>query len=411
VIDIYPRPNLPAQQCPRCETANNQVEKLYFQGTHILGCPTCVACGLEFFATLPTGHSAHFPVAFTMDGKYSRYGGKQAAWLALPLIRSLQNEPAQHPDIQLIQANNGGDLLLVNCLDACFGHVFTKIWNVYLLKEKFPERKMAVLLPAQCKWLLPEGVEIWAVDLPLNALEGDVKGLDNWVKSQFPRFKTVSLGEVQVHVDHLSLDFEKILKSKRFNLDKFVHKPAKVTFIWRTDRFWTNSSFLHFLEKAAIKFGFQSWVQGILLARQGRVLGSLIKKVKRELPEVEFMVTGLGKKGKLPNGISDHRVSYINEEVESRWNHLFGQSHLVIGMHGSHMLIPTALAAGFVELLPRHKIAHLTEDIAQQYPQRLAHFLGRYLDAFTSPAMLAMHVVAILKGFGFVYGNLEKEIG
>ncbi|SHN31838.1 hypothetical protein SAMN04488057_11983 [Cyclobacterium lianum] len=411
MIDIYPDRAAILANCPRCGAESTDAGKLFFRGTHVLAEHSCGDCGLDFYATLPVGHAALYPVVFARDGSYARYNRQEGSWMALPLIRSFLKAPDAGVEIELVQPNGGGDLILVNCLDSCFGHVFTKLWNVYLLRKQFPFKTLAVLLPARCRWLITDAeVEIWTVDLPLQEIDKGVKDLDFWVKAQFKRFGSVALSEVPVHPPLEGLDFEEILQARPFALQDFEHQPTQLTFIWRSDRFWLNSRLLGFLHKASIKFGFQAQVRGLLCYRQASLLGRLAEKLRKSLPEARLVVTGLGKEARLPSGWKDQRVAEIDERVERQWNEIFRHSQLVLGVHGSHMLIPTALSAGFIEILPRHKIPHLTEDIGRQHKGRLAHFLGRFVDEFSGPGLVAGHVEGIVKGFGGVWGKDCMEV-
>ncbi|NHE56250.1 hypothetical protein [Cyclobacterium plantarum] len=360
---------------------------------------------------MPIAHAALFPVVVSHEGKYNRYDRAKGSWMALPLIKSLQEKPEREPEINLLQVQKGRELLLVNCLDSCFGHVFTKIWNVYLLKKKFPTKTLAVLLPARCSWLInDEKVEIWAVDLPLQEIDKGLKHLDFWVKAQFKRFDRVTLSEVPVHVDQEQLDFGKILQAKPFDLVDFGRLPVQLTFIWRNDRFWLNSRLLDLLHKASIKFGGLSLLRGLFCYQQARLMGRLFQKISKVLPDANFFVTGLGKQGRLGSGWQDRRVEQIDLPVEREWNEIYRQSHLVIGVHGSHMLIPTALSAGFIEILPRHKLPHITEDIGRHHKGRIAHFMGRFVDEFSGPGLVARHVESVLGEFGRVSEALYMEI-
>ncbi|MBD3627492.1 hypothetical protein [Cyclobacterium sp.] len=410
MIDIYPNAQSLSAICPRCSSTSEGSGKVYFQGTHVLAEHRCNDCGFDYYASLPIGHAALYPVTFSQDGKYAQYNLEKGTWMALPLIKSLQEKPEREAEINLFQVQKGRELLLVNCLDSCFGHVFTKIWNVYLLKKKFPTNTLAVLLPARCSWLInDEMVEIWAVDLPLQEIDKGVKHLDSWVKEQFKRFDRVTLSVVPVHVDQEQLNFGKILQAKPFDLADFGRLPVQLTFIWRNDRFWLNSRLLDLLHKASIKFGGLSLLRGLFCYQQARLMGRLFQKIRKVLPDANFIVTGLGKQGRLGSGLQDRRVEQIDLSVEREWNEIYRQSHLVIGVHGSHMLIPTALSAGFIEILPRHKLPHITEDIGRHQPGRLAHFLGRFVDEFSSPHLVSRHVLAVVKGFGFIYTNFIKQ--
>jgi hypothetical protein len=73
------------------------------------------------------------------------------------------------------------------------------------------------------------------------------------------------------------------------------------------------------------------------------------------------------------------------------------------------MIIPTSLSAGFIELLPRHKIPHLTEDVAPSYAGRYRHFLGRFLDQFSSTRLLSLHAISMLTDFRYFYTNTDEK--
>ncbi|WP_375586208.1 hypothetical protein [Cyclobacterium xiamenense] len=411
MIELFPRTDSFASDCPGCGEKEIPGRTPFFQGPHVLAVHACSTCGLEFFATLPVGHAALFPVAFSRDGRHTRFDRKEGSWMALPLIRSFRRNLEVDAGMRLLQANPGGDLVLVNCLDSCFGHVLSKLWNVMLLKKKFPSKTLAVLLPSRFSWLVTDPrVEIWSIDLPLEALDNGVKGLDAWVKKQCSRFRSVALSPVPVHPTIEESDLEEVLQARPFDLGDFTRLPLQLTFVWRSDRFWLDSPLLDLIDKASIKFGFQPLVRSLLCYRQRRLLAGLIRRLRSALPGARFYVTGLGKEGRLPESWIDERVERIDPAVERRWNEIYGRSQVVMGVHGSHMLIPTGLAAGFVELLPPHKVPHLTEDIARHHPGRMAHFLGRFVGENTNPSLLARHVIAMVKGFGRVYSGWKGEV-
>ena len=108
--------------------------------------------------------------------------------------------------------------------------------------------------------------------------------------------------------------------------------------------------------------------------------------------------------------IKDMRSSQITADTEKNWCKIYAQSHVVIGVHGSNMLIPSSLAAGFIELLPRNKIAHLTEDLVLQNSSRYSIFLGRHLDHFASAELVSLHCCSMIKSFPFLYKNTEQNI-
>ncbi|MCC5935783.1 MAG: hypothetical protein JJU34_00750 [Lunatimonas sp.] len=77
----------------------------------------------------------------------------------------------------------------------------------------------------------------------------------------------------------------------------------------------------------------------------------------------------------------------------------FLNSHLVIGIHGSGMILPSSLAAAFINIVPRYKIVHIAEETALVHvPHKLQQYLGRYVDEHASPELLASHAVSMWQG-------------
>ena len=411
MIEIYPKLGIANGLCPCCKGSNQSTSALYFQGMHVLGKYTCQACNLKYFTGLPSGHIAHFPVSFSSDSRYQLFDQKKAAWLADPLIHSMKDKLGAEGAFQIFNKSSGEELLLVNCLDSCFGHVFTKVWNVYKEKDRSSSRNIAVLIPEQCRWLLSKiEVEIWSVDVPLKSLSEGVVGLDAWVKNQFHRFKMVLLHPVFVHLDHQQMDFERILGEKPFDLAQFDQAVPQITFVWREDRFWLANRQLNWLYMFSRKFKLEKIFNPIFLWRQKTLLNRLVKIINKSFSEVNFVVTGLGKSTDFLDRIKDERVTSINFEIEKRWNSIFRKSQVVVAVHGSHMLVPSALAAGFVEILPKHKMDHLTEDICRTHTGRLGLFLGRIVDESTGPALVALHISSMIQRFHFVKSNLETKL-
>jgi hypothetical protein len=208
-------------------------------------------------------------------------------------------------------------------------------------------------------------------------------------------------------MDHAALDYQQFLRIKPFSLEDFCSKPATITLIWREDRFWLRSEPERWLSLAAMKFSIQM-LKNWLIYRQLSAMVKLVGYVREAIPEAEFKVTGLGTKGKFPEYIEDLRQTKLTEYQEKEWCQVYAGSQLVIGVHGSNMLIPTALSAGFIALLPRHKIGFISEDILMKHHPRLQLFLGRHLDIFTSTKVIAQHVVSVFRGFGYLYKNLRE---
>ena len=145
------------------------------------------------------------------------------------------------------------------------------------------------------------------------------------------------------------------------------------------------------------------------VARQNYLINKTARLIKKQIPEAKIIATGLGKTGTLQRQIFDNRVSQILPETEEQWNAIFANSQLVIGVHGSNMLIPSYLAAGFINIVPRYKIKHIAEDTIAPHTNRYLHFLCRELDEFSSTKLVALHIGSMIKDFPYLYNNTEQK--
>jgi hypothetical protein len=394
--------------CPACKNDCVHINDVFFHGTHILTDCFCSSCQFNFFQTLPVGHAIFFPVAFLKDGSQSWFDSRASIWFARPLINSVVFRQSETASFEVESLKKYEEVIIVNCLDSCFGHVFTKLWNVESLLANHPKKGIIVLIPANCAWLVPAGVaEIWKVNAPMKAFEKKIAGLDSFVKTQWNRFQKVWLSNSYPYPDQHSVSLEKFVKRERFNLRDF-EKDTHITFVLREDRFWHNSILLDFLFKLSVKSKTQKLFSWIFIQRQNRLVKNTIRLVLKQLPGATFSICGLGKHGAYPMYINDCRSTIINLEVEKKWTEVFSLSNIVIGVHGSSMLIPTSLAAGFINLVPRYKIPHLSEDTVLPYTNRYLSFLGRYLDEYSSPKLVANHLISMIRDFPYLYKTTEQ---
>ena len=396
--------------CPECSTPVDPSERsIFFQGIHVLMKCSCKRCQLSFYHTLPIGHAIEFPIAFSSKGDRSWYNARAEVWLAKPLIKSIVSSQGKGATFKIETFENTGEAIILNCLDSCFGHVFAKLLNVEALMKNHPDKGIVVLVPANCAWLVPEGVaETWTVQTPLKNMDDQVKGLDDFIKNQLKRFQKVWLSKAYPFIDYQSVSMKKFVKQERFSLVDYS-KTTNITFILRQDRFWHNSRIMGFLFKVFVKLKILKQMSFIFIGRQNGLVRRTIKQIKKEYPSASFSVSGLGMEGRFRQYVADQRTNSITPEVEKKWNELYSKSNIVIGVHGSSMLIPTALAAGFINLVPRYKIPHLAEDTALPYKNRYLSFLGRYLDEYSTPDLIAQHAISMISDFPSLFKNIENR--
>ncbi len=324
-------------------------------------------------------------------------------WFAQPLRDSFfKYWPLEVvPDKKVYQTHTR--VIILNCLDDCYGHVLYKLLNAgpYLSSPPKDKPGLIVIIPRSFCWLVPEGVaEVWSVDVPLKQLTRRIAPFDAFVKTELRRFDEVWLDAVNQE-DGSKTDWERFTRTKPFDLARFYDSPLRVTFVCREDRFWVRHPVEEFLWKVFVKIRKTGLVRSFFVHRQNRLVERTARLIAERLEKVQFTAVGLGKTGRLSSSIVDKRTETVTDALETAWCQLYASSHVIVGVHGSNMLIPSSLAAGFVEILPRYKIDHLAEDAVPRHPNRYLFFLGRFLDAYASPRLVALHVCSLIKNFSY----------
>ncbi len=329
--------------------------------------------------------------------------------MARPLIKAVKRDLKITATVRREVRKRITQALLLNCLDPCFGHIVWKLFNTFHYQQMAVSQGVVVLIPDSCAWMVPDHVaEVWAVDLPLGDIDFQIDSLDPFVQQVSDNYDSLQMLPVFTHINHQEVDFFQYFRTEPFRISEFSTKQPCVTFIWREDRFWLRTRLEEWLSLVVTKLSI-SWLKPWFLYRQLIVIKKIAKQVRLELPEVRFKIAGLGTWGTFPEYFEDLRLEAMTEDDEKKWCRTYAQSHLVVGVHGSNMLIPTALSAGFIELLPRHKIPFISEDILMNHPARYQTFLGRHLDIFTSPGSIARHINSIITDFSYLYKNTSTS--
>ena len=407
LIEIKPN-RMTAATCVACNHTETLNGELFFQGVHTLMKFTCPKCRTVFYRTLPAGHDLLFPSSFDENAKHLRSDPSAALWLTDPLLRSMFGDRVTEIEIEKVVNENHKDAVILNCLDNRFGHAFAKLWNAAILKDKYPDRSIIVFIPAALRWLVPGNIsEMWVFNAPLSNLKHRIANLDAEVKKSLKNFGTIWLSKAYTHLDINRVDLQKLLCTKPFDLSQFSMLTPSITFVLREDRFWQSSSFEFFLFRVAVKFNLS---KRLFVWRQNYLVNKTARNIRKLIPSAMFSVVGIGRHGRLAAFIGDHRKDRLNTHDEHSWCRLYAASHVIAGVHGSSMLIPTALSAGFVEILPRYKIRHIGEDITLNYSSRYMLFLGRHVDQFSSTRLVSRHIVSMIRDFPYVYRNTEQVV-
>jgi hypothetical protein len=411
MIKIFPKPEIPppghaaAIQQPR-------LEELLFLGIHTLIRQRNQEDGTEYYYSLPVGYTSFYPVSFCSDGSKAQYHPEAADWLAKPLIGSVVQGKGRAVTIEKQVFRQASRVVILNCLDDCYGHVLVKLFNAQQYAGD-PDLGLIVIIPPMFTWLVPEGVaEVWLVHAPLRELKGVLSNFDAFIKQELSRFSEVYLSPASTSLDYSKTDFSRFIKVPPFSMQYFMEKQPQITFICREDRFWLTSQADARLYLAAVKFKFLHKVKAYFIYRQNKLFQEVARLLQQQLSGVCFAVVGIGSTGQFSADFTDRRVQpgTMTEATELAWCRQYAESHVVVGVHGSNMLIPSWLAAGFISLVPPYKIINQAEDVIPRHSSQNQVYLGRFLPTSVSPAVVAQHLAAMITHFPHHYRPEEQAV-
>lgn len=90
----------------------------------------------------------------------------------------------------------------------------------------------------------------------------------------------------------------------------------------------------------------------------------------------------------------------MDDDHERRCGERYASSHIVVGVHGSNMLLPTAHAGGLVELIGPERWGNFRQDVLfrETGDRREMFFRYRFLPTSTLPLELARLIILLLRG-------------
>jgi hypothetical protein len=191
-------------------------------------------------------------------------------------------------------------------------------------------------------WLIPEGVaEAWIVDLRLGGMHGWHTAIDRFVQERLPHYDEVHLAKGYSHPDVSGLDIARFTGVRPFDPERFDREPPHVTFVVRQDRLWYRWPLAKFLHRVFRKLGLEGSLGRLMIGDQRRMVGTVMARLRKSLPGVTFSVVGLGPSSSWASDVNDLRTERMDVEVERSWCRAYAKSQVVVGVHGSNMLLPT----------------------------------------------------------------------
>ncbi|HEX8367746.1 MAG TPA: hypothetical protein VF604_04190 [Pyrinomonadaceae bacterium] len=387
-----------SHECPRCRL------KLAPNGWLITGMRNlahlrCLRCGEEFYGDLPSGQALYTPILLNKSTG-AVYDDYHVGWFAGWLRDSYAQRTDEPLRLEIKKFSKiGKKVVLLNCLDALYGHSLLKLLNAqhYINRS---DVDLVVLLPPFLEWMLPDGAaQAWIVDLPLRRGTQWNDWLAREIEKLLEPFTDVflSVGFSHPHAD--DFEIERFTRIKPFSLENWAESVGKpgVTFIWRDDRLWESPA----RDESSNRFGkikqrFGKRPEGTK-DQQQKVI-QFAERLRAEIPALDFAVAGLGEASGLPDWISDLRLTNLDADAERAWCERYAQSHVVIGVHGSNMLLPSAHAGAVIELLGEDRWGNFLQDILFRPSDfREMFFRYRFVPHSTAPEELARLAATILR--------------
>jgi len=392
-------------ECPHCRV-RLRVEGWHVPGMRNLADLRCTACGREFYGDLAAGQALYTPMLLEKPtGEvHDPHGvGWFAGWLRDSYARRT-DEPVPF-EVQERRAITR-HVVLLNCLDTLYGHSLLKLLNAQYHLERRAEVDLIVLVPSFLAWMVPDGAaQVWSVGLPLRRGAEWNEWLAREIRRRVEAFERVSLGHALSHPRPDEFDIERFTRVTPFPLDEWdarLIRPA-VTFIWRDDRPWLAPT------AGGAPPNRRERLRRLMAppirpeARQSELVSELAEALRRDLPALDFAVAGLVEasvRGDLPAWVKDMRRHELDAEAERGWCERYAASHVVVGVHGSNLLLPSAHAGGVVELIGPERWGNFTQDILfrEAGDCRETLFRYRFVDELTTPADLARLTGMVLSG-------------
>lgn len=380
-------------------TVTPVIDNILVQPVYVLAECTCGSCGLKFSQTFPIGHSIEEQLSIEQSGKKIYSEPQSPPWLS----DALKNiGKARHNDVAIEKRiyKVCDSVVVLNTLDYLYGHVLLKLYNAQYHLDHQKDLGLIIIIPRIFEWLIPKGcAEAWIVDLKLSELAYGHDAIQKFITGEFERFNRIYLSKAYSHPDFTTVDISRFTGIKPFNLEYFDMLHPAITFVLREDRWWFSSVWDYRFYRVCRKLKLLPWGSRILSLRQNQLIKKTIRCIQSKLPHAIITIAGLGKTGSFRDYAIDSRSAKADAVTEIEWCQLYAQSHVVVGVHGSNMLLPTALAAGCVEILPEDRYANMVQDISVRYNDRKQLFFYRFADQYAAPRSVSEKVTAIINDF------------
>lgn len=391
--------------CPHCGV-RLEVKGWHVPGMRNLADLLCPSCGRDFYGDLAAGQALYTPMLLekTTGVVHDSHGVEWFAdWLRNSYARRLDESlPFEVIELRTITR----PVVILNCLDTLYGHALLKLLNAQHHLERHSDVDLVVMVPSLLAWMVPDGVaQVWSVGLPLRRGTEWNEWLAREVRRRVEAFGRVSLSHALSHPRPDEYDIERFTRVEPFPLEAWDARLLRptVTFIWRDDRPWSAPNISAARSR---RERFKRWLNSPPRPSrtQAALVSELAEELRRSLPALDFAVVGLSKEGAsggLPEWVRDlRRPAFETAADERALCARYAASHVVVGVHGSNLLLPSAHAGSVVELLGPERWGNFTQAtlFRDSSDCRETLFRYRFVDESTTPHALARLVKMMLTG-------------
>ncbi len=389
-------------RCPHCDVLMPS-DGWAIPGMWTLGTYTCDHCQRRYLATLPSGLGLLLPTL--LDAETNEASDQDRLnWYARHLASAYASRSHETTKLNVtVEALRPlRKPVIVNALERIYGYGLLSLLNVQPYLDTGWD--VWLIVPRWLRWMVPDGVaEIWTVDLPLSQGSGWYDDLDEQIHRRVDELESCALATVNVYLHERYWDIERFTGVRPFDITNWrtTTDAPVITFIWRGDRPWG-----HLInDKPRIRPALrQRWLAATRAwqqRREARRINRLAALIKAEYPQADFAVVGLGRHTHFSRDVGDLRTlpAEVNDAVERAWCERYARSHVVIGVEGSNMLLPSACAATVLELLSPERYGHLGIMPPRSRSNREVLCRNRLLPLDSTPETLARFVFVTLNRF------------
>jgi FkbM family methyltransferase len=328
-FSLRPQP-AQAGSCPRGHGAL-RVGRVRIAGWRSLLEGDCPACGHSYLQDLPAGHGLVYPATLDRDtGEV--FDPEAAAWFSAALRRYWEEPDVAPVRLRVDRRTATDDAVLLNCLDVVYGHALLKLLNA----TRHRDEGCIVLVPAALEPLMPDWVsEAWVAEVGFGRLRRSLPDLERAVEGELARLPRCRLSPAFPHPHPSTYDLDDYVGAVRA---RAARAAPNVVLVLRDDRTWGRSKRL-----------------------QASNVDHFARRLLKSHPDAAITAIGVAAGGGLPARVEDLRTPRPSADDERRWLEVLAGADLAVGVHGSNLLVPSAMARATIELLPRERYGNLLQ--------------------------------------------------